>query len=139
MTTAGTSAPNAGGFRNFVAAETRSAIAREGISQRRLAMMLGESSSWVSRRFSGEIPIDTVDLDRIAAAVGISVWTLLGVERPTYDGPTGAPIAGQATREYVTEYITGGNPLAQIIDFPTHRTGVTPLDAAPRVNLDLGA
>lgn len=60
------------------AANIRAELARQRISGRELARRLGENYMWVQRRTSGDSPITTVDLMRIAEALHVSPLDLLG-------------------------------------------------------------
>ena len=64
-------------FREAAAAEIRAHLARRKMSGRELARRLGEPHTWSSRRLSGEVPIDTNDLERIAVVLGMDVMTML--------------------------------------------------------------
>lgn len=63
-----------------VASEIRAEMGRKGITQSTLAVELGESQPWLSRRINsgaGRTPLDVNDLDRIAAALGLSAADLV--------------------------------------------------------------
>ena len=63
-----------------VASEIRAEMARKGISQSNLAVSLGESQSWLSRRTNtgpGRTPLDLNDLERIAAALEVTANDLI--------------------------------------------------------------
>lgn len=73
---------SADSLRAQVAGEVRALMARQRISGSRLAVMLGESQKWVSRRTTGEVPFDVDDLERIASALDVGVHELLQ-QKPT--------------------------------------------------------
>jgi transcriptional regulator with XRE-family HTH domain len=60
-----------------VAEEIRVALARRRMRQSHLARQLGTSDQWLSIRLRGIQPIDLNDLQRIAAALGVSVVDLI--------------------------------------------------------------
>jgi hypothetical protein len=105
-------------FREQVAAELRAHLARHRISGRTLAKLLGENQTWVSRRLSGHVPLDTDDLQRIAEVLGLTPMELLAgvpfdptVHRRT--APVTDPVIDRITR--VCSADAGG----QVIPFPT--------------------
>lgn len=60
-----------------VAEEVRSVMGRKDISKAELARRLGVSEMWTSRRLRGQLPIDLDDMERIAAALDVTVMDLL--------------------------------------------------------------
>ena len=60
-----------------VAQELRAHMARQRVSQRQLARILHVSHQWVSQRLLGVVAMSTVDIERIASALGISERRLL--------------------------------------------------------------
>lgn len=52
-------------------------MARRKISQTALAAHLGMTQSAVSRRLTGEVPFDVVELEAAAALLGVSAAQLL--------------------------------------------------------------
>lgn len=113
--------PAAPPFRELVAAELRAHLARQRLSGRALAKMLGENQTWVSRRLAGHVPLDTDDLQRIAEALGLTPMELLAgvpfeptVHRRTV--PITDRVTGAATQRNTSRCI--GQGLAQVIDFP---------------------
>lgn len=60
-----------------VAGEVRAALAREGKAQAFVVEVLGLSQPAVSRRLRGELAFDVDELSRIAAALGVSLATLI--------------------------------------------------------------
>lgn len=60
----------------LVAAEVRAHLARQRISGRRAAVMLGWTAPYLSRRLTGEIPFDVNDLTRVADLLDIPVAAL---------------------------------------------------------------
>jgi hypothetical protein len=65
-------------MRELIAEEVRALLARRKMSASELARRMGVSQKYMSRRITGETPLDVDDLDMIA--------TVLGVE-PTYFFP----------------------------------------------------
>jgi transcriptional regulator with XRE-family HTH domain len=63
-----------------VAEEIRALLGRRRMSGRELARRLDVSPSWVSYRLTGQQPIDVNDLSAIAAALDVSVISLLPAE-----------------------------------------------------------
>lgn len=64
---------------DFIASELRAALARRRLTGRRLALALGESHTWVSRRLSCQVELSTTDIERICGVLQISVASLLGM------------------------------------------------------------
>jgi len=60
-----------------VAEEVRAMMARRRVSGRELARRLDVSAAWVSYRLTGTQPIDLNDLERIADALGVTVFDLI--------------------------------------------------------------
>jgi transcriptional regulator with XRE-family HTH domain len=58
-----------------VAAEVRAHLARQRISGRRAALMLGWTPPYLSRRLTGEIPFDVDDLAKVADLLGVPIAT----------------------------------------------------------------
>lgn len=53
-----------------VAGEIRALIARRGTSGRQLALRMGKSQPWMSRRLTGDVAFDIAELDQIAGLLG---------------------------------------------------------------------
>ncbi len=70
-----TDAPDS--LRAEVAAQLRSELARHQVSGVELAGRLGVSQPYVSRRLSGNVPLDLDDLQRIAGVLGVTVGDLV--------------------------------------------------------------
>lgn len=66
-----------------VAAEVRAVMARQMINQQTLADRVGVTQSYLARRLVGRVPFDISDLERVAAALGVTVLSLIpaSVER----------------------------------------------------------
>jgi transcriptional regulator with XRE-family HTH domain len=89
--------PGVSPFRQLVAAQLRATAAEKGITGAALARRLGVSESYTSRRLSATSAVDTDDLERIAAAMGLSLEGLLlqlahrahtaGLDEPTVPIP----------------------------------------------------
>lgn len=95
-------APVAGSPSQLIAREIRAELARQQISNRRLAAALGVSGMWVNRRISAcETELTVEDTERIAAALGVSLRQLLNPwldhkaspTRPVIDAYAGEDIA----------------------------------------------
>lgn len=52
-------------------------MARRRITQRALALAIGKTQQFVSRRVSGEVAFDTDDIDAIAQQLEVSPYELL--------------------------------------------------------------
>lgn len=61
-----------------IAAEIRAEIARQGIKHSAVAEAIGLSRSALSKRLSGTQSLSAVDVERIAAVLGVSVGYLYG-------------------------------------------------------------
>jgi len=66
-------------IRARVATAIRIEMARRQISQSRLAEMAGMRQAVLSRRMTGETAFDLDDLDRLSAALGVPVSTLVAI------------------------------------------------------------
>jgi len=67
-------------FNDRVRAEIRAVMGRKQISNKDLSQRIGEDQVWVGRRLtqkSRTVPIDLVDLERIAAALDEPITSLL--------------------------------------------------------------
>jgi transcriptional regulator with XRE-family HTH domain len=62
----------------LVAAEVRAEMARQRMSQTRLAEALGVTQASVSRRLVGEVPFDIQELYKVAEFLGVPVAQFLG-------------------------------------------------------------
>lgn len=60
-----------------VAEEVRAAMARRRITQAALGRILGLGQSAISRRLSGDVPFDVVEINRIAEATGVDASLLI--------------------------------------------------------------
>lgn len=56
-----------------VAQEVRAEMARQRVSQTALAALLDTSQAAVSRRLRGQVPFDIIELEVIAARLGVPV------------------------------------------------------------------
>lgn len=65
-----------------IAAEVRAEVARQRVTHRELGDRIGLSQPQVSKRLSGALPMDTVDLERIANALGVPVDRFLTTPTP---------------------------------------------------------
>lgn len=61
-----------------VAAEVRAELGRQRKSGAWLALQLGVSDAWVSRRISGSMPMSVEDLERIADVLEVTPAYLMG-------------------------------------------------------------
>jgi transcriptional regulator with XRE-family HTH domain len=57
--------------------EIKVTMVRAGVSGRQLARRLGVSQTWISTRLNGTTPLDLDDMERIAAALDVSVLQLM--------------------------------------------------------------
>lgn len=60
-----------------VAEEVRALLGRRRVSQAELATGLDRSPMYLSRRLSGELPLDLDEVEQISAFLGVSVDDLL--------------------------------------------------------------
>lgn len=86
-----------GTLNQLAAAEIRAWQGRKMVTGRELARRLGVDQKWVSNRVRGEIPISLNDLQRIAAALQVSVRDLLP------DGSAESPMVTTGRCSQVTE------------------------------------
>ena len=63
---------------SVVTGEIKAEMARRNYRQSDLALALGITQSQVSKRLRGAIPFDVVELDRIAAWLGVPLAVLVG-------------------------------------------------------------
>lgn len=63
--------PTGGGLREAVVVAVRVEMARQGVTQTRLAELTGLSQAYISRRMTGDTALDVDDLDKVAAALGV--------------------------------------------------------------------
>lgn len=73
-------------LREGVAEEVRALLARKRLAGAKLALAIGKSEMYVSRRLRGETAFDLDDLERIADVLGVAVADLL---------PQSARVSGQ--------------------------------------------
>jgi transcriptional regulator with XRE-family HTH domain len=71
--------PTRGTPSRLVAAEIRAEMARQGMSQRRLATLIGTNYTWCQRRISvgAELELTVDDVQDIAEALGVPVQRLM--------------------------------------------------------------
>lgn len=62
----------------LVAAEVRAEMARQRMSQVKLAELLGVAQQTISRRLVGEVPFDVTELAQIAALLKVPATQFLG-------------------------------------------------------------
>lgn len=79
------------GIRETVAGGVRAELARRRMSASKLARQTGLKQSYLSRRMTGETPFNVDDLALIAAALGVSMSTLI----------PGGPVASDADQRSV--------------------------------------
>ncbi|MGC5664958.1 helix-turn-helix domain-containing protein [Micromonospora sp. WMMD723] len=65
------SGTSTGGLRDSVVVAVRVEMARQRMSQTKLAELTGFTQAYISRRMTGETPFDVVDLERIAGALNV--------------------------------------------------------------------
>lgn len=64
-------------FARSVASEIRAHMARAGMTQNQLAIALGWSPAYLSRRLTGAVDLTLAELEAIADALGVTVTELL--------------------------------------------------------------
>lgn len=69
----------------LVSREIRAEMGRQRIIQSTLAEAMGVTDNWVSRRLRDETPITVKDLEKFAAALGVSVMDLLQARHEEMD------------------------------------------------------
>ena len=80
--------PATSGLTDQIARALRGVLAERRISGVALAKATGLSQSTMSRRLTGEYPLDTDQLDRILGVLGMDLVELLSrLGRPTPGGP----------------------------------------------------
>jgi transcriptional regulator with XRE-family HTH domain len=94
-------------FNALAAEEIRVALARQRRSGAWLARQLGVSRSWVSYRLTGQQPIDLIDLERIADALGVGAPDLMPSSDRTRRPRDNRP-AGRAFRPRTRRPVTHG-------------------------------
>lgn len=72
-----TQTPTASTPARRIALEVRAEMARQGMTQEALGALIGWDQRRVSRRLTGEVPLDVTELTAIADALGIGVTQLL--------------------------------------------------------------
>lgn len=98
-------------FRELLAAEVRAHLARQRLSNRKFARMLGLQPTWVDRRLNGTTPMTADDIDLFASALGLTPEQLMaGAFRPQ------PGFAGQAVT-----HVCSDAKQASIIPFPLDR------------------
>ncbi len=93
---------------DHVAAEVRAHLARQRISGRRAAIMLGWTAPYLSRRLTGEIPFDVNDLVKVADLLGLPPAAFFD-NRPA---PVYATLSPAETGSILTTNLTPGLGLA---------------------------
>ncbi|MDF9874810.1 helix-turn-helix domain-containing protein [Cellulosimicrobium cellulans] len=76
-TSAGPAASAATSVAAVVAGEVRAHMARRRLAQSDLVAAAGKTQAYWSRRLTGAVPLDVVDLAALAAVLGVSVLELL--------------------------------------------------------------
>lgn len=82
-------------YRLTVAEEVRVWLARRRMSGVKLAELIGRSQVYVSRRLRGEVPFDTDDMARVAAALNVEVVDLIPPRGSKLSGKTHDPLAAR--------------------------------------------
>ncbi|MEV6798508.1 helix-turn-helix transcriptional regulator [Micromonospora rifamycinica] len=62
-----------GRLRDSVVVAVRVEMARQRMSQTKLAELTGCTQAYISRRMTGETPFDVVDLEKVARALNVPV------------------------------------------------------------------
>lgn len=65
-----------------VAAEIRSELGRQGMRQGELAVQLGWSATYLSRRLNGQVDFSTTDIGQISEALGVPLTLRVAFPRP---------------------------------------------------------
>jgi transcriptional regulator with XRE-family HTH domain len=102
-----------------VAEEVRAAMARKRLTQTQLGRLLGLGQSAVSRRLSGEVPFDVVELHRIAEATGFDVETFIRTGSfASHLAVVDGDVLGQGTLldEYLTPVPYFERPALDLVD-----------------------
>lgn len=71
-------------LRHRIAAEVRAQMARRQVSGASMAVTLGKSQKWMSRRTTGEIAFDMDDLEQVAKVLEVDVEQLLRPQPTVY-------------------------------------------------------
>ena len=72
--------PSADTFAGRIAHEVRAEMIRQNLSQQQLADKLGWTQRRVSRRLTGDRPIDASEPEQLAAALGVPVARLIPID-----------------------------------------------------------
>ena len=118
------------GLTSRIARALRGLLAERQISGNRLAHETGLSQSRISRRLTGEYPLDTDELETILTFVGVSLDELLGrvAEGPRPDGPDGGEeCAIRDSNPEPADYEP--QPSAEVIPLAPRRDRSAPLTA----------
>jgi DNA-binding Xre family transcriptional regulator len=108
-------------LRATIAEEIRALLARRRINGVALAVQIGRSQSYVSRRLTGETAFDVDDLERIAKVLGVTVSQLLPDDQQGR-GTGGYPFAaGQGHLRKIGHTDTHGEPTRQVPTRPPGR------------------
>lgn len=93
------------GLSQRVAEEVRALMARQRITQTRLAEVLDIPQSSVSARLRGTTPFKLPELEQLAALFGVHLAVLFGLPIPGPRRPDGDPVSGdfEGTRRYQGE------------------------------------
>lgn len=123
-------APRGASPSELIAREIRAELGRQQLSNRRLAVKLGVSFMWVSRRVNtGETDLTAEDVQRIADALGVPATRLLAGWLPRLD-------SNQKPAGYRTE--SQPQPVAAAVPIGTgFRIHPVPELVAPRRHLRL--
>lgn len=63
-----------------IAAQVWAEMKLQGISQEKLATLVGRSQPWISRRLSGSVPINATELEEFAAALDVPTSRLIPLD-----------------------------------------------------------
>lgn len=117
----GMDAPTPTPLNKLVASEIRAWLGRRQLTGRQLAAKLGASQTWTATRLRGEQEITLTDLERIAAALGVEVATLL----PAPARKDGSHMA------YSPASVAEGPRSGHLVVASAHPIGHTPPDPPP--------
>ncbi|WFG47458.1 helix-turn-helix transcriptional regulator [Pseudonocardia alni] len=113
-------------FRHLVAAEVRAQMARERISNRKLAAKLGLKPAWVDRRLNGTTPMDTDDLELFAEALHVRLADLLANALQRVDGGRAGVASGSITARFVAASSSESDAPCPVIALPVRHPDVAP-------------
>jgi transcriptional regulator with XRE-family HTH domain len=97
-------------FTTYATAEIRAEMARQRIYNKDLAAKIGVTAPTMSRYLSGRIPLTLDDLERIAEALGVSLWRFIPAADLAATGTGGGPTPQVLARPTRTNRQKAGTP-----------------------------